>query len=588
MFTKRSAGMAAFITIGLAAFAAPAHAVTIPVINANNNGPGSLRSAINTANQTVADDEIDFAIPGNGTHTITLASDLPVIDDPLVIDGYTQSGADPATATTPADLKIVIDAANAARGIDIGGDDVEVRGLAIHSASSYGVFVEGSRIVVAGNHIGTNRLGTAALPNGIDGVLVVGTGNTIGGPDPEDRNVIRGNQAGVRIDSGTGHVVQGNRIGTNAAGDAALGGGTGVVVESSSNTVSDNVLSGQFTGALVEGDDITLQGNHVGTDLDGNADLGNLWGVRVSGGDNNLIGGTGEGEGNLISGNAFEGLKLEVGDDFAATGNDVQANLIGTDESGTVGLPNGTAGTLPGVAIVDSNDNVIGGAPGAGNVISSNAGDGVSLTLLGADDNQVLGNLIGTDLLGTHELGNGGNGVYIDGGDENEVGDTVANTIAYNDENGVEVEAGVANTITTNSIHHNGDLGIDLGGGGFVTLNDLDDGDVGANNLQNHPLVTTATAGGATTVYWTLNSLLNETFRLDFYANDSCDASGSGEGQIPLGFAVVNTNGGGNASGQAVLAAATTAGQEISMTATRQIGGINWATSELSPCVEAL
>ncbi len=37
-------------------------------------------------------DTIAFAIPGAGVHTITVASDLPVIDDPLMIDGWTQPG----------------------------------------------------------------------------------------------------------------------------------------------------------------------------------------------------------------------------------------------------------------------------------------------------------------------------------------------------------------------------------------------------------------------------------------------------------------------------------------------------------------
>jgi hypothetical protein len=38
-------------------------------------------------------DTINFNIPGTGVHTITLASDLPTITDPVIIDGYTQPGA---------------------------------------------------------------------------------------------------------------------------------------------------------------------------------------------------------------------------------------------------------------------------------------------------------------------------------------------------------------------------------------------------------------------------------------------------------------------------------------------------------------
>ncbi len=116
MSIKRPAGIAGLITLALAAAAAPAHAVPIAVNTAANSGPGSLRSAINAANQTAAADEIRFAIPGAGPHTITLANDLPTISQPLEIKGYTENGATPATATTAANLQIVLDAGNAVRG----------------------------------------------------------------------------------------------------------------------------------------------------------------------------------------------------------------------------------------------------------------------------------------------------------------------------------------------------------------------------------------------------------------------------------------------------------------------------------------
>ena len=303
------------------------------------------------------------------------------------------------------------------------------------------------------------------------------------------------------------------------------------MVESNNNTVRDNLLSGQDTGARIEGDDNVVQGNHVGTDLDGEASIANLWGVIVSGGDNNLIGGTADGEGNLLSGNTHAGLRLQT----AATSNDVQGNLVGTDVDGDDGLENGNNG----VAIEASGFNTL-----SGNVISANGGDGVVIKEVGADNNVLEANLVGTELNGTDELGNGRNGVFIDGGNENRIGDPLSaaalNTIAFNDENGVAIDAGVANSVLRNSIHHNGDLGIDLESDG-VTANDILDIDVGANNLQNSGAVTSAVAGAVTTVNWTLSSLLNTDFRLEFYANDSCDASGHGEGQVYLGTQIVTT-----------------------------------------------
>ena len=74
-----------------------ASAMTFTVINTNDSGAGSLRQAIMSANTNAGLDTINFNIPGAGVHTITIASDLPNITSPVIIDGYTQSGATPNT-----------------------------------------------------------------------------------------------------------------------------------------------------------------------------------------------------------------------------------------------------------------------------------------------------------------------------------------------------------------------------------------------------------------------------------------------------------------------------------------------------------
>src|SRR5690349_15957620 len=126
------AGGALAAGLAMAGLAVPsAQAATFAVNNTNNSGAGSLRSAINAAEGTAAPDVIRFAIPGAGPHTITLTSSLPVITRPLTIRGYSQAGSAAPTANTPADIRIVLDASAVARGLDIGGDDVEVRGLKI-------------------------------------------------------------------------------------------------------------------------------------------------------------------------------------------------------------------------------------------------------------------------------------------------------------------------------------------------------------------------------------------------------------------------------------------------------------------------
>ena len=132
------------------------------------------------------------------------------------------------------------------------------------------MFVEGRDNIVAGNYIGTGVSGLVARPNGDYGVEVHGQDNLIGGSPPE-RNVISSNGlAEVYLDNGSGHVVQGNRIGTNA-GVAALGSQTGVLVESDGNEVRDNLISGELNGVNVYSDENVLQGNLIGTDAAGDA-----------------------------------------------------------------------------------------------------------------------------------------------------------------------------------------------------------------------------------------------------------------------------------------------------------------------------
>ena len=120
------------------------------------------------------------------------------------------------------------------------------------------------------------------------------------------------------------------------------------------------------------------------------------------------------------------------------------------------------------------------------------------------------------------------------------------NTIAFNAGNGINLattaQASTGNRIRGNAIFSNGGLGIDLGGNG-VTANDNCDSDNGVNRTQNYPILTSANAsGGNLTLAGTLNSAANTAFTVDFYISPACDASGNGEGQTYLGSATVTTN----------------------------------------------
>ncbi len=233
-------------------------------------------------------------------------------------------------------------------------------------------------------------------------------------------------------------------------------------------------------------------------------------------------------------------------------GNRIEGNYIGTDKSGTKSLPNGDGFFgCSAVLITDSFGNTVGGTTGgARNLISANASDGVGI-FGDSQNNKVLGNRIGITANGTGALGNGEAGVLVQGFN-NLVGDGTSagsNTIAFNGEDGVQVQSGARNAISRNSIFSNAFLGIDLQGG-FEdaqgnTANDPGDVDSGPNGLQNKPLITSAkTSSTKTTITGKLQSRPNSGYTIEFFSNPS-----GNEGKKYLGEkSIVNTDPSGNAS----------------------------------------
>ena len=241
-------------------------------------------------------------------------------------------------------------------------------------------------------------------------------------------------------------------------------------------------------------------------------------------------------------------------------------------------LDRGNAGS--GILVSDNGDGGSFQGPASANmirdnVISGNDYAGVSITSSGVDNNLILGNYIGTDATGAGALGNTAFGVVIwDGPSGNQVGGTNpgdGNIIAFNNR-GVLVDANptasTGNPILGNSIYNHAGLGIDLNNDG-VTSNDAGDGDGGPNRRQNFPVLTTAsTTGSDITITGALNSTASRTFRIEFFASATDDASGHGEAERYLGFTNVTTNGSGNGTINVTLPAAVAAGEFISATAT--------------------
>jgi len=400
----------------------PLAASTFTVANTNDSGAGSFRQAIMDANANPGLDTIAFAIPGSGVQTIAPTSTLPTITDPVVIDGYTQPGTSPNTDPTGFNGTLLIELS----GADIG--------------STNALVFTGGGSTIKGLVI--NRFAGASA----------GAGNA------------------VRLLSAGGNHVEGNFIGTDPSG----------------------------TGDAGNGDDAI--------DIE-------------SGSDDNVIGGPAPAQRNVISANKTVAFFI------VTSGNVIQGNFIGTQKDGVSPL-----GNFQGIGFVGSgntaNNNVVGGVgPGEANVIAFNAVRGV-------------------------------------------VG---------------EVNSGTGNVIRGNSIHDNGELGIDWVPVG-PTPNDPGDGDTGMNDYQNFPIIQSVQhlgpQGGSTEIVGKLDTAPSTTYDLDFYANPACSNFPREfvEGQQWHGTMPVTTDAGGHAAFDITFPVVTEPGARISATATDPSGN----TSEFS------
>jgi uncharacterized repeat protein (TIGR01451 family) len=571
-------------------------AMIFTVLNNADSSLGSLRQAIMDANTNPGADTIIF-MDGTGPQTINLTSPLPAITEAVTIDGTSQ----PGFAGSPLiELNGFVVPAGGS-GLSITSGNCTVRALVINrftdnSGSGGGgiILQTGGNNLLEGNFIGTNVAGTLATANFTGVVISDSSGNTVGGMLPSSRNVLSGNiRAGVFLaGASTGNQIQGNFIGTDVTGTAALGNNSGVQFEGVANNTlggttagARNIISKNSVGVLIRLGSIgnIVQGNFIGTDVSGTVALANdSNGVTVQDSTGNTIGGTAVGAGNVISGNGARGLSI-----LAGSGNLAQGNFIGTNAAGTAAL-----GNSQGLSIADSPGNTIGGtAAGARNIISGNDGSGIMVSGSPATGNQVQGNFIGTDSSGAVALANNGIGVVItNGASNNSVGGAGAgagNIIAFNNGVvGVVITGGTGNAVLSNSIFSNAGLGIDISDDAGITPNDLCDGDVGANNLQNFPVLTSASSsGGNTTIVGTLNSTQGTTFRIEFFSSATCDPSGNGEGQTFIGFTTVSTLPAiCDAAINVTLPVAVAVGNVITATATDPSNN----TSEFSHCVTVI
>lgn len=498
-------------------------------------------------------------------------------------------GVDPSGGTTSSTLTNEYNN----YGASVDGTNATITGNLL-SNNEYGLEINADGAVVTGNDIGTDPSGTESRGNNLAGINVNDAGDvTIGGATAVARNIVSGNFGdGIDLtDTGPGDVILGNYIGLDVTGSAAVpieyslpgNGGDGITITASTdgNTTAvtvggtangdGNVISSnQADGILIEGaSGNIIEGNLLGTDSTGETAIGSQGnGIDLEGGaSNTTIGGSGS-AGNLISGNAGDGIYFDT--ESTTTGNVVAGNEIGTDITGTTAIPNDGNG-------ITASYNVIIGTTGAGNIISGNDGNGVEL-----DDS---GNVLSFNAIGVQAntydaaaLGNGMDGVLVLGNNNTIGSPTSGNSIGYNGETGVAVGLSAAdvtavdNAIRGNNIYYNGALGIDLGSDG-VTMNHPTNPTPGPNNFQNFPVLTAVTlSGDVATITGTLSSAPDSTYYIDFFTSQIWDPTHYGEGQKYLGSITVTTDASGNASFTATMSGVPSGFDYFASTATDSSG----------------
>jgi len=506
-----------------------------------NDGSVSLREAITAidAGNDVGDpditaqnpgtfgsgDTIKFNIAGSGLQTINVGSTgnsaLPAITKPVTINGYTEAGA---SANTLADgdnavILVELNGANAGANADglsfgAGSGGSTVKGLAINRFSANGIELQSNGNTIGGNFVGTNPAGTAAEANSGDGIRISNAStNTIGGTTPDTRNLVSGNAMdGIHIVGtlpapATNNVVEGDFVGTNAAGTGSVG----------------NRTSGGAAG--------TTEGN-------------GLYGIEVSGGNSNTIGGTVAGARNVVGLNSY-GIELDNG----AQNNTVQGNFSGVGADGVTPLGN----TLHGIAIrsddnlsppsgpgqanepATSNNQIGGTVAGAGNLVEFNGTAGVAVfgnpVSLSGQPN------VGNAILGNSISQNGrSNPTFLPGID-------LSNQFVFPKDDGV----------TPNDANGHGAVGDPNNFQNFPVITSA----VPAN-------------GGGMTITGTLTQAAspNTTYRIEFFANAADPAHGVAEGQIFLGSTSVTSIASGVATFSVTVPGTATAGQGVTATAT--------------------
>ena len=359
-------------------------------------------------------------------------------------------------------------------------------------------YAQTSANTISGNYVGLGADGLTALGNNINGIEIQGAAlNIIGTPGVP--NYICNNTWGIflQVDFGTPYVpaanntIAGNVIGltpTNTVlgngvrADNTDGGGIGLqmgvngtkigtVAANGGNVISGNrvgisIMTNSVTAGATASNGNTIYNNIIGLDPTGTTAKPNTtYGISITMGGlgtvfpfNNIIGGTGANQPNIISANQQSGVYISnTAAITAGTANSIAGNNIGTNLAGTAAVANGSQG----IEILNVSKTTI-----TSNVISGNTQNGISLTNSGT--NSILTNTIGYNAGKTAPIPNASNGIFLTGSGSNTI---QGNTVAYNTSNGISLNAGSASNIIgginagePNTINNNGANGVVVDG----------------------------------------------------------------------------------------------------------------------------
>jgi CSLREA domain-containing protein len=419
----------------------------------------TLRAAIQEANAGSGLDAIWFSIDfGTNIPTITPGTALPTITSRVWLQGETE----PGTALNQPGVEI--NASNeTGDGLRLGAGSADsiVSGFIINRSPGYGLRLD-SATPVSLCWIGTDKTGLAASPNASGGILVTTSGVSIG---MNGRNVISGNNGnGITVTGGPVTITK-NFIGTDLTGNALLGntgagisiadGATGDVI-GTTDASTGNVISGNGAAGIdIDGSTgVSIASNTIGVSLSGNTPLANAGGgIQATDAPNAVIGAAR----NVISSNTGAGVTV----DGSSSGAVVKRNYIGLRPNGSTASGNTTFGV-----VVSSAGVQVGGADESdANTVSANGNGGVRVTANGAT---VVGNYIGTAATGLTALGNAGPGIKLDGVSSGTVGGVdQGNVVAANTGPAIELLQTAGVTIRGNLIGMDKNLSADstLGNG---------------------------------------------------------------------------------------------------------------------------